>query len=128
MIHIKNSESVLAELIPTELMNELLHGKDGKEHRTLGYCRCGGGLYGQRNFDFIRPAITLKAQIRHTHIAAKGAPVGYDRSWVAPEDVRIATLGIGFADGYSRSNSNAGAYGKGAHLGVGAAGHLCELA
>ena len=64
--------------------------------------------------------------MRHTHIAPKGAPVGYDRSWVAPEDVVIATLGIGFADGYMRENSNAGTYGKGGKIGVN--GQICDIA
>ena len=37
--------------------------------------------------------------------------VGYDRSWRAPEDCLIATLTIGFADGYPRSLSNQGTVG-----------------
>ena len=34
--------------------------------------------------------------------------VGYDRSWIAPRDSVVATLSIGFADGYPRSLSNQG--------------------
>merc|ERR1719271_2119033 len=97
-------------------MKELLHGKDGKS-RSQG-CRTGGGMYGQRNHSFLKPCVTLKAQVRHTHVAEKGVPVGYDRSWCAPEDVVIATIALGFADGYSRENSNAGAYGVGGTVGV----------
>merc|ERR1719191_1500129 len=106
MIHVENSQALLDECIPNEQVKSLLEGADGN-YETQGYCRCGGGMYGQRNFDFLKPCITLKAQVRHVHTAPKGAPVGYDRSWVAPEDVVIATLGIGFADGYMRENSNA---------------------
>jgi alanine racemase len=32
--------------------------------------------------------------------------VGYDRAYIAPHDVRIATLTIGFADGYPRELGN----------------------
>ena len=37
--------------------------------------------------------------------------VGYDRTWVAPADTRIATVACGFADGYARENSSRGVVG-----------------
>ena len=55
-----------------------------------------------------------------------GVPVGYDRAWSAPQDSVIATLAVGFADGYSRENSNAGTYGKAAKVGI--RGKLCDIA
>lgn len=36
----------------------------------------------------------------------KGESVGYDRAYIAPNNVRIATLAIGFADGYPRELGN----------------------
>jgi len=105
MLHAENSESLLASIIPPEEQSALLFGH---EETSLGYCRTGGAIYGQRDHQFLKPCITLKAQVRHLHIAQKGTPVGYDRSWCAKEDCRIATLAVGFADGYSRYNSNQG--------------------
>merc|ERR1719420_1699926 len=125
MIHVENSQALLDDAIPNDMVRDLLEGPEGN-CETVGYCRTGGGMYGQRNFDFLKPCITLKAQIRHTHIAPKGAPIGYDRSWVAPEDVKIATLAIGFADGYPRACSNAGSYGVAANIGV--HGQHCQIA
>jgi hypothetical protein len=82
-IHLENSESLLADCIPDEEFRKLLHGNTPGMPPTIGYARSGGGMYGQRNHDFLKPAITVRAQIRHVHVADKGVPVGYDRSWVA---------------------------------------------
>mmetsp|Transcript_47027 Transcript_47027/g.106508 ORF Transcript_47027/g.106508 Transcript_47027/m.106508 type:complete len:179 (+) Transcript_47027:1542-2078(+) len=50
--------------------------------------------------------------------------VGYDRSWVAPHECRIATLACGFADGYARDNSSRGRVGiRGGNFTV--AGKVC---
>ena len=83
-------------------------------------------MYGQRNHDFLRPCVTLKAQVRHLHEVNKGIPVGYDRSWTAPEDLLVATLAIGFADGFERELSNAKTYGQ--HGKVYIAGKECPIA
>ena len=126
-IHLENSESLLADCIPDEELRALLEGNPPGTPPTLGYARSGGGMYGQRNHDFLKPAIVVRAQIRHVHIADKGVPVGYDRSWVAPDDVVIATLSVGFADGYHRNNSNTVVgYGKGATVVIG--GRKCVVA
>ena len=94
----------------------LLKGPDGTAD-TVGYARSGGGIYGQRNHAFLKPCSTLKAQVRHVHEVKAGVPVGYDRSWSAPEDTLVATLAIGFADGFERELSNTdGAYGVGGYV------------
>ena len=49
---------------------------------------------------------TLSASVRHVAILQDGESVGYDRAYVAPYAVRIATLTIGFADGYPRVLGN----------------------
>merc|ERR1712232_993813 len=107
----ENSESLLADCIQDEIIEALLRSRSPSESndtsvKTIGFARTGGGMYGQRNHDFLRPIVTLKAQVRHVHIVSAGTPVGYDRSWTAKQDTIIATLAIGFADGYSRYNSN----------------------
>ena len=94
------------------LTNELNHF-DPKEilsqsHAdTRGYCRIGGAIFGQRPaFTQLRAVSTLLASVRHIAILKKGETVGYDRAYVAEHDVRIATLTIGFADGYPRELGN----------------------
>ena len=79
-------------------------------HLTM--VRPGLSLYGMyssaavaRRIEF-RPVLCLKTQIVYLRDVTAGTPVGYGHSWTAPEDTRIATLAIGYADGYSRLYSN----------------------
>lgn len=74
---------------------------------TRGYVRTGGAIYGQRPaFPQLRAVSTLMASVRHVASVKEGDSVGYDRAYIAPHDVRIATLTIGFADGYPRELGN----------------------
>lgn len=74
---------------------------------SRGFVRTGGAIYGQRPaFAQLRAVSTLMASVRHVAILKEGESVGYDRAYVAPRNVRIATLGVGFADGYCRELGN----------------------
>eukprot|EP00980_Cylindrotheca_fusiformis_P023063 scaffold10090_cov119-Cylindrotheca_fusiformis.AAC.1 len=74
---------------------------------TRGFVRTGGAIYGQRPaFPQIKAISTLQASVRHVATLKKGESVGYDRAYIAPGNVRIATLAIGFADGYPRDLGN----------------------
>lgn len=74
---------------------------------SLGFVRVGGAIYGQRPaFQQLQPVSTLCASVRHVAVLQEGDSVGYDRAYVAPHAVRIATLTIGFADGYPRALGN----------------------
>ena len=76
-------------------------------HDTRGYVRCGGAIYGQRPaFKQLRAVSTFSATVKHVAIIKQGESVGYDRAYVAPYDVKIATLAVGFADGYPRELGN----------------------
>jgi alanine racemase len=76
-------------------------------HDTRGFVRCGGAIYGQRPaFKELRAVSTLTATVKHVAVISEGESVGYDRAYVAPMDVRIATLTVGFADGYPRELGN----------------------
>lgn len=74
---------------------------------SLGFVRTGGGIFGQRPaFPQLRSVSTLTASVRHVAILQAGRSVGYDRAYITPINVRIATLSIGFADGYPRDLGN----------------------
>lgn len=106
-LSIENSESLLSECVNDDELKELLlkHGEGQKGKECRAFARTGGGMYGQRNHADLKPVCTLKAQVRHVHIIEKDTPVGYDRSWVANEECVIATVGIGFADGFPRGSA-----------------------
>lgn len=56
----------------------------------------------------IKPAMTLKAKIAHIKVLEKGAFVSYGRTYKVNETTRVATIPIGYADGYLRALSNKG--------------------
>lgn len=56
----------------------------------------------------LRPALSLKARALRIFDLAAGEPVGYGLRWRAPRDTRIATLGIGYGDGWPRTHANNG--------------------
>lgn len=56
----------------------------------------------------LAPALRLRTEIRQLKDLPRGATVSYGRSYVAPRDIRVATLPIGYADGVGRLLSNRG--------------------
>eukprot|EP00536_Pseudo-nitzschia_multiseries_P007959 jgi/Psemu1/319262/estExt_fgenesh1_pm.C_1930003 len=99
-----------AALLTTNLRHFTANAKElltQTDADTRGYVRTGGAIYGQRpSFEQLRAVSTLMASVRHVAILKEGESVGYDRAYVAPMNVRIATLTIGFADGYPRELGN----------------------
>lgn len=56
----------------------------------------------------LRPAMSISTRVSFLKQVRAGESVGYGRTWVAPRDTWVATVPIGYADGYSRRNSNTG--------------------
>ena len=54
----------------------------------------------------LRPAMELKTAISYIKEIDENTPVSYGRIYTAPKKVRLATLPIGYADGFSRIFSN----------------------
>ena len=54
------------------------------------------------------PAMTLKTTVAYVKELKKGAAVSYGRTFIADKDMKIATVPIGYADGYIRSNAENG--------------------
>ena len=50
----------------------------------------------------LRPAMVLKAKIAYLKELKKGQSIGYGRTFITNRDSLIATLPIGYADGYTR--------------------------
>jgi len=57
----------------------------------------------------LRPVVTLRARIVQLRVVRVGETVGYNGTWEAPDTRRIATVSVGYADGYPRALSNHGA-------------------
>lgn len=67
------------------------------------------GLYSDiRHKKFIRlkPAMSFKTKITYLKDVAAGRSISYGRTFIAKRKTRIATLPVGYADGYNRLLSN----------------------
>ena len=53
----------------------------------------------------MRPVVRLEALILQVRAVEAGARVGYNGRWTAPGPRRLATLSIGYADGFLRAAS-----------------------
>lgn len=56
----------------------------------------------------LEPILRLETKVVHIKCIDRGDSISYGRTFVAKEPMRIATLPIGYADGYSRKLSNKG--------------------
>jgi alanine racemase len=54
------------------------------------------------------PVVRLQARILQIQDVPVGQSVGYDQTYVAQKPVRLATLSLGYADGYMRAFGNRG--------------------
>jgi alanine racemase len=84
-------------------------------HTHLDLVRAGISLYGlypsaevDQGRIVLKPAMTLKARVIHLKQVPAGFAVSYGSIWKSPRPTRIATVPVGYADGYSRRQSNRG--------------------
>jgi alanine racemase len=66
------------------------------------------GIYSENEFRRtgvldLRPALSLKARVIYTKKLRKGDSAGYNRAYLAKDDVWVATLPVGHADGWPRT-------------------------
>ena len=104
--------SVLAELAKENLVPPLVHASSTaamlgalREHFTM--VRIGGGIWGVDPGNLegsgvpLRPALSLRTQVILLKDFPAGSPVGYHRLYETGRASRIATLPIGYNDGYA---------------------------
>ena len=81
----------------------------GKDYH-FDLVRPGAAIYGLQSHpkaaSYISNPVSLYAPILQVQNISKGEKVGYNSSFVADKDMRIASLPIGYADGYMRSLSS----------------------
>jgi len=100
--HLSNSAGLLA----------LPEARDGVE---MNLARPGLALYGLQPAPWLRPprvlepVLSWKTAVVHLKSVSTGTPISYGSTWTAPRPSRIATLPVGYADGWSRLLSNRGA-------------------
>ena len=82
---------------------------------NMDMVRAGISLYGlwpsdeiRRDIISLKPVLSLKSHIVYIKQVEKGTPVSYGGTYVTKENTRIATIPIGYSDGYPRGLSNKG--------------------
>lgn len=77
------------------------------------FIRLGLAMYGSSPIpsfqSHLRAALTWKARITLVRDVEAGSSVSYGRTFITPKAMRIATIAVGYADGYQRHLSNRGA-------------------
>ena len=83
-------------------------------HANMDMVRAGIILYGmlpseevRKDFD-LKPAMSLFSHIVHVKYVEEGDAISYGGIYRAPGRRRIATIPVGYADGYARGLSNKG--------------------
>jgi alanine racemase len=68
------------------------------------------GIYPSADFDKsmidLKPSMAFKSRVSHIKVLDKGASLGYGRTYTLNQSAKIATVSVGYADGYMRSLSN----------------------
>jgi len=96
-IHVANSGGVL-----------------GKRGLDAGLVRPGISLYGSTPAEglglpvSLRPAMTFRSRVIQVKTVPEGTPVSYGCTYKTAERATIATIPVGYDDGYNRSLSNRG--------------------
>ena len=82
---------------------------------NLDACRAGIAMYGlypseevDKSLVDLKPALGLKSHIAYIKTIEKGTEVSYGGTFVADREMKIATIPLGYGDGYRRSLSNKG--------------------
>lgn len=86
-----NSASTVGELSPAE------------SWVRLGYSLYGGSLIDLPSSLHLRPVMTFASKVAATRWIEPGETVGYGGRWVAHRRSRIATIPVGYGDGYPRA-------------------------
>ncbi len=82
---------------------------------NMNMVRAGIAMYGlfpsseiKRDRVLLRPALSLCSHIIHIKTLYAGQSVSYNGIFTAKQDMKIATIPVGYGDGYPRSLSNKG--------------------
>ena len=84
---------------------------------NLDVVRAGIALYGlhpsgevPRGETYLRPALSLHSHVVYVKTLHAGQSVSYGGTFTAPRDMKIATIPVGYGDGYPRSLSGGRGY------------------
>ncbi len=109
-IALRKAKEILGEIkyIHAAASNAILNYPDS----YFNLVRPGIIMYGyessNENFNKIdvKPIAKLKSTVTFLKEVKEGTSIGYDRSYIAPKAIKVATVPLGYADGFRRTFSN----------------------
>ena len=111
---VEEAEQILGRTIPVKHCSNSA-GILTMPEANLSLVRAGITLYGlspsaqvPRELLSLRPALSLKSHLVYVKEVEAGTPVSYGGTYVTKQRMRIATVPVGYGDGYPRSLSNRG--------------------
>lgn len=114
-LQLKNFKSLAGKLKRNKIHFEFLHMANSAAVLTmpdahLNMVRPGIMLYGYAGCECekLRPVMNLKSRIVFLKKVPPGTPISYNRTFVTKRKSTIATIPVGYADGYNRMLSNQG--------------------
>jgi len=108
----KKSTDQIEKAIDKKFIRHIANSAGASRFKEAAFdmIRLGVGLYGvgadEQEQAKLQPVISLFSTIAQISEVKKGESIGYGRSFVAENDMTIATVPIGYADGYRRSLGN----------------------
>lgn len=112
----RKMSSILMDSLTYQPIRHLCNSAGIVRHHDLHFdmVRLGLGLYGVDSSSVLqnrlRQISTLKTVIAQVRSIPAGDNIGYGHHTIAPANIRIATICIGYADGYPRSLGKGNAY------------------
>ena len=85
----------------------LCHPQTRLDWNRLGIMLYGASAVTNKTFKNLQPAMTLSGKIISIKKLTKGDCVGYFGTWQADKDCTIATVSLGYSDGYPQSAPSA---------------------
>lgn len=81
---------------------------------AFNIARIGIAMYGifpsddMQNQMELKPALSLRSHIVYIKTLPKGCPISYGGTFITKEETKVATIPVGYGDGYPRGLSNCG--------------------
>lgn len=108
----KNIAEQIEQAIGKKIIKHIANSSGASQFKeaTFDMIRLGVGLYGvgsdPNEQAKLQPVISLFSTVAQIIHVNKGESIGYGRSFIADKGMTIATVPIGYADGFRRSLSN----------------------